>query len=85
LAKLTGTDYIFSVARVRSVEKYMLSHDKAERMIDAKTTEDAIRVLEECNYGYGSESVKADEFETILSEEHKKSYDFIMTIAPVSI
>ncbi|MGD9567638.1 MAG: V-type ATP synthase subunit C [Sedimentibacter sp.] len=82
MAKLTGTDYIFSVARVRSVEKYMLSRERAERMIDAKTAEDAIRVLDECNYGYENESIKADEFEKLLSEEHKKSYDFIMSIAP---
>ncbi len=82
MAKLTGTDYIFSVARVRSVEKYLLTHERAERMIDAKTSEDAMRVLEECNYGFGIESVKKDEFEKLLSDEHKKSYDFIMSIAP---
>lgn len=82
LAKLTGTDYIFSVARVRSVEKYMLSHERAERMIDAKTAEDSIRILEECNYGYENEAVNPDDFEKLLTEEHKKSYDFIMSIAP---
>lgn len=82
MAKLTGTDYIFSVARVRSVEKYMLTHERAERMIDAKTTEDAIRILEECNYGYQTEPIKNEDFEKLLSEEHKKAYDFIMSIAP---
>ncbi|HBV67419.1 MAG TPA: hypothetical protein DEF04_04000, partial [Clostridiales bacterium] len=57
MAKIKDTDYLFSTARVRSVEKNMLTRERAEKMIDAKTTEDALRVLEEISYGYSNEVV----------------------------
>ena len=55
LAKIKDTDYLFSTARVRSVEKYMLTRERAEKMIDAKTTLDSLRVLNDINYLNGSE------------------------------
>ena len=82
MAKIKDTDYLFSTARVRSVEKNMLSREKAEKMIDAKTTEDALRVLDECDYGYENELIVPNDYEKLLTDEHKKAYDFIMSIAP---
>jgi len=71
LAKIKDTDYLFSTSRVRSVENKMLSQERAEKMIDARTLEDALNVLYDCDYGYGNE-LQAREFETLLTEEHKK-------------
>ena len=68
-------------ARVRSVEKNMLTRERAEKMIDAKTTEDALRVLDDCNYG-NNDVINVDDYEILLTEEHKKTYDFIASIAP---
>lgn len=82
LAKIKDTDYLFSTARVRSVEKNMLSKERAEKMIDAKTIDDALRILYECEYGNGKDQVAAKDFEELLTEEHKKTYNFIMSIAP---
>lgn len=82
LAKIKDTDYLFSTARVRSIEKNMLTRERAEKMIDAKTIEDALRVLDECDYGYGIEPIVPNDYEKLLTDEHKKAYDFIMTIAP---
>lgn len=81
MAKIKDTDYLFSTARVRSVEKNMLTRERAEKMIDAKTTEDALRVLDDCNYG-NSDVINVDDYEILLTEEHKKTYDFITSIAP---
>lgn len=81
LAKIKDTDYLFSTARVRSVEKNMLTGERAEKMIDAKTTEDALRVLDDCYYGSG-DAINVDDYEILLTEEHKKTYDFITSIAP---
>ena len=81
LAKIKDTDYLFSTARVRSVEKNMLTRERAEKMIDAKTTEDALRVLDDCNYG-NNDVINVDDYEILLTEEHKKTYDFITSIAP---
>ncbi|WP_312702003.1 V-type ATP synthase subunit C [Sedimentibacter sp.] len=82
MAKIKDTDYLFSTARVRSVEKYMLTRERAEKMIDAKTTLDSLRVLNDINYGNGSEITDPNNYEKLLSEEHKKTYDFISSIAP---
>lgn len=82
MAKIKDTDYLFSTARVRSVEKYMLTRERAEKMIDAKTTLDSLRVLSDINYGYGGEITDPNNYEKLLSEEHKKTYDFISSIAP---
>lgn len=82
MAKIKDTDYLFSTARVRSVEKNMLTRERAEKMIDAKTTEDALKVLDDINYGYSSESIDPNNYEKILTDEHKKTYDFITSIAP---
>lgn len=82
MAKIKDTDYLFSTARVRSVEKNMITRERAEKMIDAKTIEDALKVLDDINYGYGNEAVNANSYENLLSDEHKKTYDFITSIAP---
>lgn len=82
LTKIKDTDYLFSTARVRSIEKNMLSHERAEKMIDAKSDEDALRILYDCNYGFGKDQVASKDFEILLAEEHKKTYDFITSIAP---
>lgn len=82
MAKIKDTDYLFSTARVRSVEKYMLTHEKVEKMIDAKTTEDALKVLYDSNYGDVNEQISVNDYEKLLTQEHKKTYDFIMSIAP---
>ncbi len=82
LAKIKDTDYLFSTARVRSVEKNMLTRERAEKMIDAKTTLDALKILDDIGYEHGNEAIDPNDFEEVLSEEHKKTYDFITSIAP---
>lgn len=82
MAKIKQTDYLFSTARVRSIEKNMLTSERAEKMIDSKSADDAIKILYDCDYGYGKDPVLAKDFEILLSEEHKKTYEFINSIAP---
>ena len=82
MAKIKESDYLYSTSRVKSIEKHMLTHERAEKMIDAKTMEDAIRVLDDCYYGYSNEISDFDNYENLLTEEHKKTYDFIKSIAP---
>lgn len=82
MTKIKDTDYLFSTARVRSVEKNMLTRERAEKMIDAKTTEDSLKVLSDIDYGYGSDVADPNNYEKLLTDEHKKTYDFITSIAP---
>ena len=48
--KAKDTQFLYISARVRSMESKMLTSDKLERMIDARTDEDALKVLSECGY-----------------------------------
>ncbi len=82
LAKIKDSDYLYSTSRVRSIEKHMLTHERAEKMIDAKSIEDALRVLDDCYYGNGNELENYNDYEILLTEEHKKTYDFIRSVAP---
>ncbi len=82
MAKIKDTDYLFSTARVRSVEKNMLTREIAEKMIDAKTIEDSLKVLGNINYGFGDEYIDSNSYEKLLADEHKKAYDFITSMAP---
>jgi len=82
LSKIKDTDYLFSTARVRSIEKNMLTRERAEKMIDAKTNEDALKVLDDLSYGNGNEMISSNDYERLLTEEHKKTYDFITSVAP---
>lgn len=48
--KIKDTDYLFISAFLRARESKLLSKDKIERMIDAKSAEEAAKILEECGY-----------------------------------
>ena len=82
MAKIKDTDYLFSTAWVRSVEKNMLTRERAEKMIDAKSTEDSLKVLDDIGYGFREEPINSNNYEKLLADEHKKTYDFITSIAP---
>ena len=45
------TDYLAISTRIHAMETRMLTRERMERMIDAKDTGDALKVLEECGYG----------------------------------
>lgn len=50
MSEIKDTDYLFLSTRVRTLERNMLTRDKMERMLEARSEEDAIRVLAECGY-----------------------------------
>ncbi len=75
-------DYVFASSRVRSVEKYLLSRDKAEALTDSKTPDDALKLLYDLGYGDDSETISVGQFEALLTVEIKKAYSFIHGIAP---
>jgi V/A-type H+-transporting ATPase subunit C len=74
--------YVFASTRVRSVEKNLLTKERAENLIDCNSPEDAIKILIDIGYGKGAEEIEAKDFEKLLSEEIKKVYDFVRGIAP---
>lgn len=82
MKKYKSNDYIFVTTYIRCKEKYLLTREKAERMLDSKTPDDAMKVLYEMNYGEGLDDVSAADFEKLLSLELKKTYEMVMSLAP---
>ena len=55
-------DYLFSTARIRAMETKLLNRERLLRMINAKSMEEAIRVLMECGW---EESVDFSTYEAM--------------------
>lgn len=50
MTKTKDIDYLFLSARVKAMERNLLNRERLERMLDARTNEDAAKVLTECGY-----------------------------------
>ena len=51
LSKLKDTDFLYISTRLRSMENHLLTRERMERMLEARTDEDAAKVLSECGFG----------------------------------
>lgn len=51
MAKIKDTDYLTISARIRAMENRLLTRERMERMLDARTDDEAAKVLTECGYG----------------------------------
>ena len=77
-----GANFVFACARVRGAEKNLLGKDKLGIMVEAKTMEDALKVLADAQYGSEGEVVQPAQYERLLGQETAKLYDFMKEIAP---
>lgn len=75
MAKIRDTDYLSLSARVHAMEVSLLSRERMERMLDARTDEEAVKVLSECGYAElsrvtpeGVDRILADRREALLRE-----------------
>ena len=82
MKKYNSEDYIFASTYIRCREKYLLTQEKVNRMLDSKTADDAIRVLYELQYGEGLDEVAPSEFEKLLALEMIKTYDMVLELVP---
>ena len=78
-----NTQYAYAVARIRAIEKKLLDKGKIDRMLNAKTSEEVLKVLADADYGDAAGEISnAHEYEKILREEQKKVYKLLKEIAP---
>ena len=49
--KASEYDYLHISARVRAMENRLLTRERMERMLDARSADEAAKVLAECGYG----------------------------------
>ena len=71
--KIKDTDYLYITAYLRARESSLLSQERIGRMLEAKTVEDAAKVLEECGYGDMSNVDAA-----VLEEKLAERLDVVM-------
>ena len=55
MSKIRDVDYLTLSARIHAMETRLLTEERMDRMIDARDTDEAAKVLAECGYGELSE------------------------------
>jgi len=81
--KSNDTQYAYSVSRIRAIERKLLDKGRLDRMVEAKSAEEAMKVLQEADYGdIDADSISVYEYETLLKDENKKVYNLMKEIAP---
>ena len=73
-----------AVSRIWVLETKLLDKPKIERMIEAPSASEVLRILNETEYSNVSSNIKRPEdYEEILSSELKRIYDLVYEISPV--
>lgn len=81
MGKPKDTDYLYSTARVRALERFLLTREHMERMLEAKSDEDASKVLIECGYENAS-ITSVRQLEELLSRERHRVYNLLLSFVP---
>lgn len=81
MKKLKDTDYLFISTRLRSLENRLLTRERMERMLEARTDEDAAKVLSECGYE-GLEPLSADALEQALAAAREETFSELSALSP---
>lgn len=73
-----------SMSRIWVLETRLLDKGKIDRMIDAPSANDVLRIINETEYSNVSSNVKrAEDYEEILSAELSRVYNLLYEISPV--
>ena len=73
-----------ALSRIWVLETKLLDKSKIERMLDAKTADDALKILGETEYVNVMSTVKrAADYEEVLSTELKRVYNLMYELCPV--
>lgn len=75
--------YSYAVGRIRAMESRLLDRAKLERMIDADSAEEALKVLGESEYGeYLAELDSVHQYEAMLDKEMRRLYLEMRRLSP---
>lgn len=81
---MDSMQFLQLIPRIRVYEKRLLDKSKIERMIDANTSEDALKVLQETDYAAFMNDIKRpEEYEVLLSKELVRLYETMYKASPV--
>ena len=80
---VSETIYAYAVGRIRVLETRLLDKSKLERMVEASTADEALKVLAETDYAnMVTELDSVHDFEDILQEEIQRTYLLVRKINP---
>lgn len=72
---------INSIARLRVIEKSLLTKETAARLAAAPSYEEALRTLRECGYG-GQAQPEGDEIDAVIKSELENAYALVGELMP---
>ena len=78
----TNDEYAFPCTIIRGDEKTLLNQAALDRVLEAKTMEQAMSVLSEFGYGSKTAYEKPRDFEQILRDEMDRVHELVYEIAP---
>ena len=77
------TIFAYAVGRIRSLETRLLDKNRLERMIEASSVEDAVKILAETGYGNAvAELAAVHDFEEILQKEIAATLAELQAMSP---
>ncbi len=81
---IDDTIYAYSVARIKALETRLLDKGQFDRMINASSGEEALKILSESDYASAlAELADIHDFETVLASELKDTFNLVMKISPI--
>ena len=78
---IKDTEYLYASARIKSLEKNLLTRDRLERMCEARTPEDALKLLNEAGWPEIANPTMAA-VEEALSSRRSEAFALIRSLAP---
>ncbi len=76
-----GTDYIFATARIRGMEKKLLSGEQFRTMTESKNIDDIFKVLQDAGYGAEGNAIKADNYTEVLKQAETDLFEEIKELS----
>jgi V/A-type H+-transporting ATPase subunit C len=77
--QIKDTDYLFISARIRAMEGRLLTRERMERMLEARTDADAMKVLVECGF---PEITSLSALDSALSAERERTFADLAALSP---
>lgn len=81
MTRIRDEDYAYATARVRAVEVHMLDSARLERLLEAATLADGMKLLAEARYGTGTPLAEQG-WEALLDGELARCYAFLTGLMP---
>ena len=81
MPQINDTQYLFLSTRIKSMERNLLTRDRLDRMLEARTVEDAVKVLAECGWPE-MPRVGLDELDEALAVERERVFADLSSSAP---